>query len=139
MTGPRAIKCPRCGERKEKLSRNYCDPCQQKYGPDMKKISESAKEVLAERQRQKEKEGWTEAHDDKHDFGELARAAACYAMNAGQGIGSGATIPVGWPWSNKWWKPKTPRADLIRAGALILAEIERLDRISVAAPEKGEG
>ena len=33
-----------------------------------------------------------------------------------------------WPWSLDWWKPKDPRRDLVRAGALIVAEIERLDR-----------
>jgi len=27
-----------------------------------------------------------------------------------------------------WWKPKGPRRDLIRAAALIVAEIERIDR-----------
>jgi hypothetical protein len=27
-----------------------------------------------------------------------------------------------------WWKPKDRRRDLVRAAALIIAEIERLDR-----------
>ena len=31
-------------------------------------------------------------------------------------------------WDSEWWKPKDRRRDLIRAGALIVAEIERLDR-----------
>ena len=31
-------------------------------------------------------------------------------------------------WSKDWWKPKDKRRDLIRAAALIVAEIERLDR-----------
>lgn len=34
-----------------------------------------------------------------------------------------------WPWSREWWKPKNPRRDLVKAGALIVAEIERLDRL----------
>ena len=33
-----------------------------------------------------------------------------------------------WPWAAEWWKPKDCRRNLVRAGALILAEIERLDR-----------
>jgi hypothetical protein len=33
-----------------------------------------------------------------------------------------------WPWSREWWQPKDRRRDLVRAGALIVAEIERLDR-----------
>lgn len=128
MTGPNEVKCPRCGAWKEKLTRSYCNACQEKYGPDIKKISEAAKEVLAERQRQKDKEGWTEAHDDEHTNGGMAKAAACYAMNAGRGILSGAPVPQEWPWQIEWWKPKTPRRDLVRAAALIIAEIERIDR-----------
>lgn len=39
-------------------------------------------------------------------------------------------IPRQWPftWWLDWWKPTTYRRDLVKAGALILAEIERLDR-----------
>jgi len=40
-----------------------------------------------------------------------------------------------WPWAEKWWKPKNERRDLVKAAALILAEIERLDRAAgIAAP-----
>ena len=79
-------------------------------------------EIAAERQRQKEKEGWTAEHDDAHYSGDLAKAAACYA------------VPVlsikWWPWGREWWKPKDQRRNLVRAGALIVAEIERLDRLA---------
>ncbi|WP_333828282.1 hypothetical protein [Pararhodobacter sp.] len=84
-------------------------------------------DVLAERQRQVTVEGWTPEHDDTHENGDMARAAACYALTA-------AGFPaeyVGfwfWPWL-KFWKPTTPRRDLVKAGALILAEIQRLDRL----------
>lgn len=37
-----------------------------------------------------------------------------------------------WPWDAKWWKPKNTRRDLVRAGALIVAELERMDRESKA-------
>lgn len=86
--------------------------------------SRAAHDVLAERRRQVEIEGWEPDHDDEHDGGELARAAACYAYNAGGGDSSGMLFP----WDCNWWKPSTPRRDLIKAGALILAEIERIDR-----------
>lgn len=33
-----------------------------------------------------------------------------------------------WPWEEEAWRPKNPRHDLVKAAALILAEIERLDR-----------
>ncbi|MEB3421767.1 hypothetical protein VK682_24660 [Salipiger manganoxidans] len=42
-----------------------------------------------------------------------------------------------WPWDRKWWKPTTPRRDLVKAGALIVAEIERLDRAALRAAQEG--
>lgn len=91
---------------------------------------QAATDVLAERRRQIEAEGWTASHDDEYLLpGSLAAAAACYALSA---AGLKNAAPSGWPWSIEWWKPTTPRRDLVKAGALILAEIERLDRISAA-------
>ncbi len=94
-------------------------------------------EIAAERRRQIEVEGFTAEHDDRHDEGEIAAAAASYAINAAdqlhpytQGDGCNAK-PDWWPWDEQWWKPKDPRSDLVRAGALILAEIERIDRLAV--------
>lgn len=103
-------------------------------------------DVLAERQRQIAAEGWTPEHDDRYDTGELASAAASYAQCAGlQGegavTGNAFKTPYveNWPWSEHWWKPSTdPRRNLIKAGALILAEIERLDRAAIAA-QQGKG
>ena len=40
------------------------------------------RDVVAERVRQVEQEGWTAEHDDAHDLAELAEAAACYAHHA---------------------------------------------------------
>jgi hypothetical protein len=41
-------------------------------------------------------------------------------------------VPEAWPenWSATWWKPKDRRQDLVRAGALVISEIERIDRAS---------
>lgn len=97
-------------------------------------------EIAAERRRQVEAEGWTAEHDDEHADGSLAKVAACYAghsaayCNVRLDVGMDAyraTEPSMWPgsWARKWWKPKDPRRDLIRAAALIVAEIERLDRM----------
>ena len=93
-------------------------------------LTQAAKDVLAERRRQVEVEGCTPEHDDAHLEGELAMAAACYAQPAPliEHFPSGAFSPEGWPWPAAWWKPKDRRTDLIRAAALLLAEIERLDR-----------
>ena len=90
-------------------------------------------DVIAERQRQRAIEGWTSEHDDAYQNSELADAAACYALHAHN---QGFSTPAHWPWSPDWWKQSGARRDLVKAGALILAEIERLDR---AAGINGEG
>lgn len=92
-------------------------------------MTKAAADVLAERRRQIEAEGWTPEHDDEHSAGEMALAASCYAEEGPQPYGAGwATSPTRWPWSPDWWKPQGYRRNLVKAGALILAEIERLDR-----------
>ncbi|OVZ31866.1 hypothetical protein CDO36_26040 [Pseudomonas aeruginosa] len=92
-------------------------------------------DVQAERRRQVEVEGWTPEHDDEHDNGEMARAAACYAL-AGSSAPSDGTaallVSLAWPWDEQWWKPSTARRDMVKACALGLAEIERLDRVAAS-------
>lgn len=93
-------------------------------------------EIAVERKRQVEQEGWTPAHDDGHDSGEMLIAANIYYHHAVDALAfaveptayTRCEPPVGWPWDRKWWKPKDPRRDLIRAGALAMAEKERLQR-----------
>ena len=107
-------------------------------------------DIAAERRRQIEVEGWTTKHDAGHFAGEMARAAAAYAVYGSMPkdrvfqvdvygrsrYGGERQYQFGWflpatmlwPWDADWWKPKDPRRDLVRAGALIVAEIERLDR-----------
>lgn len=102
-------------------------------------------DVINERRRQILVEGFTPAQDDAaYACGALGRAAACYARGAqflephkmGDGNGKLVDVPVQWPLAPTWWKPRSRREDLVRAGALILAEIERLDR---AAGEADHG
>lgn len=85
--------------------------------------TQAAVDVLAERRRQVEREGWTPEHDDTHEFGDLAFAAACYAT-----AGEGDAPPAVWPWDRESWKPRDCRRNMVKAAALLLAEIERLDR-----------
>lgn len=95
-------------------------------------------EITAERERQKSVEGWTHEHDDRHIHGELSRAAATYAWaSTCDTVDRGDGAPTIWPWSRDWWKPKDRRRDLIRAAALIVAEIERLDRAALASVQDG--
>lgn len=87
--------------------------------------------IAEERQRQIEKEGWTPEHDADHEDGELIRAAVIYAKPANKRpLYTNDTVPVGWPWEKEWWKP-TPEnrvRELQKAGALIAAEIDRLNK-----------
>lgn len=83
--------------------------------------------IAAERERQITVEGWTANHDDAHSDGSLAIAASCYARAAGQNVPASW---IGWPWEDGW-KPSCDRVrDLVKAGALIAAEIDRLQRRS---------
>ncbi|MGC4393751.1 hypothetical protein [Agrobacterium sp. M50-1] len=43
-------------------------------------MSKAIEDVIAERKRQIDVEGWSSEHDDAHEKGELAGAAACYAL-----------------------------------------------------------
>lgn len=86
--------------------------------------------IAAERRRQIDVEGWTAEHDDEHEPGIIGIAGAAYAMAARyryQGVQQ-INPPGCWPWSNDWWKPQDNRRDLVRAGALIAAELDRMDR-----------
>lgn len=93
-------------------------------------------DVLLERERQINVEGWTPEHDAQHDEGELAVAGACYLEEGGTNLTTeedieeeGVCPPSNWPWAKKWWKPTGgPERNLIKGCALGVAELERLDR-----------
>lgn len=120
-----------------------------------------AGELFAERRRQVVSEGWDAAHDDAPHTSPAAlpHAAAAYAYAAGQpddcarfleleaklerppirrGWAVVDFLRAVWPWDPKWWKPNTEapgwrRRCLVKAGALIIAAIEKLDRADAAA------
>ncbi|MFU2567468.1 hypothetical protein ACM7OO_23360, partial [Pseudomonas aeruginosa] len=98
-------------------------------------------DVQAERRRQVEAEGWTPEHDDAHSYGQMARAAACYALAGSSAPNDGTAallVSLAWPWDEQWWKPTSTRRDLVKACALALAEIERLDRAGISqSPQPG--
>lgn len=102
--------------------------------------------IAQERARQIAKEGWTPEHDDEHDDGSLAMAAACYAVTPRRiyirDERANAVFFVDpWPWSDEYDKrphdgntlagtvkgPERLRL-LVKAGALLAAEIDRLQR-----------
>lgn len=98
--------------------------------PDNNIAHAVALDVLAERCRQID-EGYTTERDDQYTRGQLADAAGAYAFWAytcNMDHYEVTTIPPSWPWQPEQWKPANQRQMLVRAGALILAEIARLDR-----------
>lgn len=97
-------------------------------------------EISTERRRQIQVEGWTPEHDDQHGNGELGRAAAFYASHHaaftysdGPSYSLLVHIDNLWPWAPEWRKTGDARRNLVKAAALIVAEIERLDRASARA------
>jgi hypothetical protein len=121
----------------------------------MNGLTKAASDVLAERKRQIEREGWTPEHDNGHGHGSMALAAACYAAHTGTDCLIESRINLStknadlfaaqefvrrfWPWDWEWWKPKDRRRNLVRAAALLLAEIERLDRAANAGVKASDG
>jgi hypothetical protein len=97
--------------------------------------------IAAERKRQIEEEGFTAEHDDRWGFGELACTAACYAMPEDERTRNVSDDDIHyyeireliWPflYSERDWKPTLDNRirELEKAGALIAAEIDRLQRL----------
>lgn len=106
--------------------------------------------IAAERQRQISEEGWTPEHDEQHDAGELVMAACAYASYAVEvrlyrRVILTNEIRFVDPFPKEWRDKRksklgdtyqsfetlssTDRIDLLtKAGALIAAEIDRLQR-----------
>ncbi|EPL1356649.1 hypothetical protein [Pseudomonas aeruginosa] len=122
-----AAACPECGGRYELVAEAKISTPAAQAG----QMPQAWLDVQAERRRQITAEGWTPEHDDLYCAAELPRAAAAYILN-----GANDEAPAIWPFVAKWWKPRDARSNYVRASALILAEIERLDR---AAPGKEVG
>ncbi len=98
--------------------------------------------ISRERDRQILNEGWTSEHDAQYTREELLDAAKCYILaseacrysidNATYdgGYRKGEDVPKDWPWDGKWWKPTDdPIRNLEKAGALIAAEIDRIQNL----------
>lgn len=99
-------------------------------------------DIAQERLRQINNEGWSAEHDDAHTDGSLATAAAVYALHPfgwhfvvqERSKTRLLSLVDFWPWDIKWFKPEDDRRNLVKAGALIVAEIERIDRVSAPPP-----
>lgn len=91
--------------------------------------------IVKERGRQIEEEGWTAEHDNAFVDGQLSKAAATYILDV---LEHGGHHPL-WPWESSDFKPtpNDPIRQLVKAGALIAAEIDRLQRLT--SLDMGEG
>lgn len=90
---------------------------------DSATVASGAALIAAERKRQQEVEGWTLDHDREHGAATLYRAASCYEQVPSTGWAS-PRVMVGWPWDDRFWKPKSVFRNLVRAGALYQAGID---------------
>ena len=100
--------------------------------------------IAEERQRQIDVEGYSEQHDSQHNASELIYAAIAYVESAKVGVNCsemgntdeneimrrkteiGIYDPFGWS-----FKPSTDIRDLVKAGALIAAAIDRLESTNI--------
>lgn len=93
--------------------------------------------IAQERRRQIEREEFDSEYDAAYNYcGELAYAAAVYASpepiyTIREHKGLDDNLPFfhltnPWPWEEEDYKPKDEISNLVRAGALIVAEIDRL-------------
>ena len=109
--------------------------CEECDGEGVVKMNSGIERIAAERKRQIEIEGWDAENDSRHNKNQLARAAACYALDErSRRLETRLGLKLFkrlWPYDLLWWKP-TPEnriRELEKAGALIAAEIDRLQRI----------
>lgn len=96
--------------------------------------------IADERTRQIEVEGWTPEHDAEHVTGCLAVAGASYALSMAAEVGGEHErwrdvyrdqAERVWPFDAEWRKVSSdPIRNLVKAGALIAAEIDRIQRIT---------
>jgi len=99
--------------------------------------------ISAERTRQISQEGWSPEHDDGHKRMEISQAAGAYTKAARLLVLDESSVneivntrPIDWPWGLQSWKPsQDPIRNLVKAGALIAAEIDRL-QIALIAKQK---
>lgn len=96
-----------------------------------RELRPAARDVLVERSRQVESKGMSIEGDDRYVGAELPHAAAAYIL-----FGAKHDAPILWPWSIASWKPRDARSNYVRAAALILAEIERIDRAAAVGQDK---
>lgn len=97
------------------------------------------RDVIAERIDQIDRHGFTLAHDRGHHPGNLALGAASYlntAIDQLHGKHCDPKAPADtWPWEREAWRPGDARANIVKALAIGLAVLDRIDH---AARDAGD-
>lgn len=88
------------------------------------RISQAIKLIERERNRQIERLGFGAEDDAEYTGQQLRQAAMAYLIPVRH-----ADTPFIWPWSPSSYKPGTYLRNLVKSGALVAAEIDRLLRI----------
>lgn len=99
--------------------------------------------VMMERLEQVERHGYTAAHDDMHDNGDLARGGLAYVM-------SGLAIAIEdpdledaaanqWPFSRELLRPTDDFTSYVKAAAMLIAEADRIHRARQLAAQFHQG
>lgn len=96
------------------------------YKENCLEYAKGADLIREERRRQQEVEGYDAMHDRHHTPQVLCRAAVGYALHEDPSMLVVEDAANLWPWSKEFWKPKDQLRNLVRAGALIAAAIDRL-------------
>jgi hypothetical protein len=89
--------------------------------------SRGVDDIIAERQRLEEI--GIPPRDRRYRPSDLPKAAAAYALAGVQRYANDGWPELFWPWPRTRFRLGAPRDNLVRAAALIVAEIERLDRL----------
>jgi hypothetical protein len=90
---------------------------------NIEEIKTGVEIIAEERTRQINDKGYTLERDTELKEGDLAKAAATFCLPR-------ENRSMIWPWGGAWWKPTPDHRikELAKAGALIAAEIDRIQR-----------
>jgi len=132
-------------EKNQKAYDEYVEKAEKAYGDlldENRKLHERLTSVNAttgaymiaeERERQIKDEGYNAEHDQAHAPMTLAKAAVSYILCNDEKKRKIAKTTY-WPWEDKYYKPRDMKRNLVRAGALVAAAIDRLLAEGIQSP-----
>lgn len=109
---------------------------------DVMRTKKAIDSFTRERARQVVNHGFKTVGDDAYVDSQLADAASCYALGADYDRAGKPSALWRWAFPLSWWKPspdnepQNRKRDIEKAGALLIAEWERLDRLQEKRAEE---